>query len=152
MSDRLTSHPNGITGSRTARHLPVATPSEECYEQSAPNSRKATTRNIPSLRRYAVTYAFTDYMRGESRDVPLLITETIAAMRHDGIDIEFLGATQEIDAEGRLTEVTARYAAPSKGTIGRLNCRACLPASGPPRSERSDTSDSMSRRITVANY
>jgi hypothetical protein len=82
---------------------------------------------------YMVTYAFDGYIREECGEATSLIIETIAEMRRDGIDIELLGATQEINSVGQLIEVTASYAAPNKGTIGQLNCRACLPASGPPQ-------------------
>lgn len=82
---------------------------------------------------YIVTYAFDGYMREECEEATSLVVETIAEMRRDGINIEFLGATQQINSAGQLIEVTARYAAPSKGTIGQLHCRACLPASGPPQ-------------------
>ncbi|MEF8789683.1 MAG: hypothetical protein V5A61_06115 [Haloarculaceae archaeon] len=85
--------------------------------------------------RYNVTYAFNGYLRGAYAEPVRLITETVAEMRREGVDIEFLGATQEINPSGQLIEATARYSAPSKGTVGRLNCRACLPASGPPQHE-----------------
>jgi hypothetical protein len=65
-------------------------------------------------------------------------------MRREGVDIAFLGATQEINGAGQLIEVTARYDAPDKGTVGRLNCRACLPACGSP--QRTDETGSASDR------
>lgn len=104
------------------------------------------------LNHYTVTYAFDGYLRGESSEAVPLITGTVTEMQRDGIAIEFLGATQEIDAAGQLVEVTARYAAPSKGTIGRLNCRARLPASGPPRRESTDATESTDRGIAVAGH
>lgn len=85
--------------------------------------------------RYTVTYAFNGYLNGAYAEAVERIDETVAAMRDEGIDIDFLGATQEINAAGQLVEMAARYEAPSKGEIGRLNCRACLPAAGGPRCE-----------------
>jgi hypothetical protein len=89
-----------------------------------------------SRQRYTATYTFNGYLRGEYGKPIARISETAAEMRREGVDVEFLGATQEINAAGQLIAVTARYVAPSKGTIGRLNCRACLPASGSPRADR----------------
>lgn len=81
---------------------------------------------------YTATYAFNEYLQGQYREAVPLIIETVDELQREGLDIEFLGATQEIDGAGQLIRVTARYSAPSKGAIGRLNCEACLPASGPP--------------------
>jgi len=91
----------------------------------------ATGQLSPS--RYAVTYAYNGYLRGAHGNATATITETASTMQSEGIDIEFLGATLVVDADGQLVEVTARYSAPSRGTIARLNCRACLPACGPPQ-------------------
>ncbi|MFC4360645.1 hypothetical protein ACFO0N_22120 [Halobium salinum] len=85
--------------------------------------------NIP----FEVTYMFNGYLRGEYNEAISLVTATVAEMQQEGIDIDFLGATQEFNAAGQLIEVTVWYMAPNKGTIGRLNCQACLPASGPPQ-------------------
>lgn len=84
---------------------------------------------------YTVTYAFNGYLRGQYREAVSLIIETVDELQREGLDVEFLGATQEIDGAGHLIRVTARYSAPSKGVIGRLNCEAYLPASGPPLRE-----------------
>lgn len=97
-------------------------------------------------RRYTGVYAFSGSLSDRHADVVTLITETVAEMQRDGIDIEFLGATQELDSAGRVTEVTVRYAAPNKGTIGRLNCRARLPASEQPRRETDDSTPEPSGR------
>jgi len=83
--------------------------------------------------KYTATYTFNGYLRGEYAEAVSLISETVDRMREEGIDIAFLGATQEINGAGQLIELTARYDAPSKGTVGRLNCRACLPACGSPQ-------------------
>jgi len=91
----------------------------------------ATGQISPS--RYAVTYAFNGYLRGAHGNATSQICDTASTMQCEGIDVEFLGATLEVDADGQLIEVTARYLAPTRGTIAQLNCRACLPACGPPR-------------------
>lgn len=96
---------------------------------------------------YTNRYTFNGYLRGEYSKAISLIDDTVAEMQREGTDIEFRGATQEINAEGQLIEVTARYAAPSKGTVGRLNCRACLPASGSPQRERTED-----RRMAVTTH
>jgi hypothetical protein len=87
--------------------------------------------------RYAVTYAFNGYLDGAYAEAIERIEEAVEQMRDEGERIDFLGATQEINAAGQLVEMSARYAAPNKGAVGRLNCRACLPASGGPRRETS---------------
>lgn len=103
-----------------------------------------------SSSQYTAAYVFNGYLRGEYSEAISLITETVTQMQREGIDIEFLGATQEINAAGQLIEVTARYAAPSKRTVGRLNCRACLPASGSPQHDGKDMTESESRHVAVA--
>lgn len=103
-----------------------------------------------SRSRYETTYAFNGYLRGEHWKAISLISETLEELQREGIDIEFLGATQEINAAGQLTEVTARYAAPSEGAIGQLNCRACLPACGPPQRADKQLAESGARRVATA--
>lgn len=92
--------------------------------------------------RYAVTYAFNGYLNGAYAEAIERIDEAVERMRDEGERIDFLGATQEINAAGQLVEMSARYAAPSKGVIGRLNCRACLPATGGPRRETTSRTES----------
>jgi hypothetical protein len=100
---------------------------------------------------YTATYAFNGYLRGNYAEAVSLITETAARMRREGAEIEFLGATQEINGAGQLIEVTARYAAPTEGTVGRLNCRACLPATGPPRRNEEDAPGAERARAVAPN-
>jgi hypothetical protein len=83
--------------------------------------------------KYTATYAFNGYLRGEYAEAIALISETVDEMQREGVDIAFLGATQKINGAEQLIELTARYDAPNKGTVGRLNCRACLPACGSPQ-------------------
>jgi hypothetical protein len=90
--------------------------------------------------RYTVTYVFADSWRGAHTDVVSVITDTVVALRREGVDVELLGSTRNVGGQNEPTEVVARYAAPTKGAIGRLNWRANLPASGPPqRQPRDDT-------------
>lgn len=107
------------------------------------------TPKITSVKQYEVTYSFDRYLPRQYPGPITLITETIIGMTRDGIAIAFLGATQEIDPSGQLVETTARYSAPSKGAIGRLNCRAQLPASASP--QRTDTveMESESQRVAI---
>ena len=118
--------------------------------------RRATQQSLSTEygstagRRYSVTYAF-DSAHGESDEEPIsLISETVAEMRDENVDIEFLGATQEVGPSGRTTELTARYSAPTEGTIGRLNCRASLPASGRPQRQRAVETGTRARGRQVA--
>lgn len=99
--------------------------------------------------RYIATYAYNGYLRGAYAESIPRIRGTATEMRREGIDIEFLGATQRIDGDGQLIEVTARYEAPSKGTVGRLNCRACLPTSGSPRPVARTEREPERRRVAV---
>ena len=101
---------------------------------------------------YTVTYAFNGDIREEYEEAISLVIETITEMRRDGIDVEFLGAVQVIDSAGQLIEVTARYAAPSKGTIGQVNCRARLPASGPPQPISSGDTEFETHPVAIAGH
>lgn len=86
---------------------------------------------------YTATYTFNGRRRQPPDEAISHIRETVSGMQDEGIDIEFLGATGEIDTAGKIVEVTARYRAPSEGNIGWLNWRAGLPACGSP--QRTDT-------------
>lgn len=94
---------------------------------------------------YTVTYAFNGYLRGEYSEAISRISETVAQLQREGVDVEFCGATLNINGTGQLITVSARYEAPSKGAIGRLNCRGCLPASGPPQDDGKEVSQSAIR-------
>lgn len=95
---------------------------------------------------YTVTYAFNGYLRGEYSEAISRISETVAQLQREGVDIEFCGGTLNINSAGQLITATARFEAPSKGAVGRLNCRACLPASGSPEVDGNETSQSARRR------
>lgn len=107
------------------------------------------TPNITSKTRYVVTYSTDGYWSSQYPDIVSLITETVTKMQRNGIAIAFLGATQEIDSSGQLIETTARYTARSKGTIGWLNCRGRLPASGSPQRQDTVETDSESQRVAI---
>lgn len=102
------------------------------------------------MRRYSVTYGYNGYLRGKYHKCIDAVTDAIEELQAEDVDVEFLGATQEINGAGQLVEVTVRFAAPTKGTLGRLNCRGCLPACGPPR-RLSETEQELSgRRVAAA--
>lgn len=101
------------------------------------------------MTRYIVTYWFEGYPHSQHPEPVSLIAETVSDMQRAGIDIALLGATQEYDPSGRLTKTTAEYSAPTKGTIGRLNCRASLPACGSPQRQRSGGAESETSRIAI---
>lgn len=101
--------------------------------------------------RYAVTYAFNGYLRGEYADPVSRIRDIIAELQREEVEIEFLGATLELNGSGQLIRAIVRYEAPTKGTVGRLNCRACLPACGEPQHEEADPTECDDRDVGVAS-
>ena len=101
------------------------------------------------MTRYTVTYSFEGYPHAQHRNPVTLIAEAVAEMQQSGTDIAFLGATREFDPSGAVIQTTARYSASNKGTIGRLNCRARLPACGSPQRRRIAESDSADSRSAV---
>jgi hypothetical protein len=82
---------------------------------------------------HVCTYTFADGSRERTRALIDRIDETVETLRARGEAIEFLGATQSVDSDGAIVEMTAQFRAPSKGTVGYLNVEASLPASGQPR-------------------
>lgn len=92
--------------------------------------------------RYTVTYSFSGHLREDYTEAISRIRETVEELNHEDVAITFVGATLEIHHTARPNTITARYEAPSKGTIGWLNCRARLPACGPPQREDADTTES----------
>ena len=99
--------------------------------------------------KYTATYAFGDDSRTDYGDVIWLIRETIAETQQTGLDIEFLGATREVDTAGHLVELTVRYEAVSKAAIAYLNWRAGLPASGSPQVAPADGTESDDHSATA---
>ena len=81
-------------------------------------------------RTYEVTYAFNGYPRGDYEGIVDRALGVLSSLRADGVDIEFRGATAELNRAGQVLTVRARFAAPDEGAVGRLNCRAVLPVSG----------------------
>lgn len=102
------------------------------------------------LDRYAVTYAFNGYLRGDYAEAVSRIRNTIEELHREQREIEFCGATLEINRAGQLITATAWYEAPNKGTIGRVNCRARLPACGQPERAEADTTDEITAAEAVA--
>lgn len=82
--------------------------------------------------RYTATYSLAGDEQEMNESTIEKITRTVRTMQQEDIDIEFLGAEQSIDANGDVVEVTVRYVAPTKGTIGRLSVLAELPTCGSP--------------------
>lgn len=111
--------------------------------------QRTTTHKLTQMTQYIVTYSFDGYLYDQYSEPVSLIAETVSEMRRSGIDISLLGATQEYDPSGQLTETIAQYSASSKGTIGRLNCHACLPACGSPQRQSRVETESETSRIAL---
>jgi len=71
---------------------------------------------------YTVTYTFDTATNAASDDLVTRLDDVATRLRRDGVPIEFRGGIQRIDADGRVVEMTARFNARTKGTVGRLNC------------------------------
>jgi hypothetical protein len=69
-----------------------------------------------------VTYTFDTATNAASDDLVAQLDDVATRLRRDGVPIEFRGGIQRIDADGRVVELTARFDARTKGTVGRLNC------------------------------
>jgi hypothetical protein len=87
---------------------------------------------------YEVTYTFDGHYSGTPPEVLERSFETVANLHAEVEDIEYLGGTVTLGADGTISEGTARYAAPTEGHVGWLAVRASLPISGirriePPR-------------------
>lgn len=79
---------------------------------------------------YEVTYTFDGYYSGTPTEVLERSFGTLANLQAEGIDIEHLGGTVTLGADGTVSEGTARYAAPTEGHVGWLAVHASLPISG----------------------
>lgn len=79
---------------------------------------------------YEVSYTFDGYYSGTPTEVIEGSFETLAALQAKEVDIEHLGGTVTLGANGVVSEVTARYAAPTEGHVGWLAVHARLPISG----------------------
>lgn len=109
-----------------------------------------TTDDPTTPNHYTVSYCFRHQRREGHRDAVGLVLRAVAALQRQGVELRFLGATQELDATGRPVDVTVRFAAPSKGTIGQLNCLAGLPASGAPQRIQRSGPDPSARQQPAA--
>lgn len=101
---------------------------------------------------YEVTYTFDGHCSGTPTEVIERSFETLAALQADGVEIEHLGGTVTLGADGTLSAGTVRYAAPTEGHVGWLAVQALLPISGirridPPSSDRKH----VARRTPVRN-
>jgi hypothetical protein len=98
-----------------------------------PGDIMTTTDDTAALNRYLVSYGFDEHRWDGHHDAIESVLRAVAGLQRKGVEIRFLGATQQLNATGRVVDITARYAAPNKGTVGRLNFRARLPANGAPQ-------------------
>lgn len=80
--------------------------------------------------RYVVTCSFDESVNANGREALDRLFETILSLREEGIEIIHAESTLRSDHRGRVTEMEARIDAPTQGSVGRLACRARLPASG----------------------
>jgi hypothetical protein len=79
---------------------------------------------------YEVTYTFDGYYSGTPTEVLERSFETLAALQAREVEIEHLEGTVTLGANGRVSEGTARFAAPTEGHVGWLAVHARLPISG----------------------
>lgn len=110
-----------------------------------------TADQTNQLNRYTVTYAFNGHLRGEYAEAISRILKTVGELHREGVEVEFLGATMDINRAGQPITIKARYEAPTKGTIGWLNYRARLPACGEPQRKEAATTESEDRNIAITN-
>ena len=88
---------------------------------------------------YEVTYTFDGHYSGTPTEVIERSFETLAYLQAQEVEIEHLGGTVTLGADGTVTEGTARYAAPTQGHVGWLTVHARLPVSGIRRIEPLNT-------------
>lgn len=93
-------------------------------------NRSMATGSEQAKRRYVVTCSFDESVNANGRDAIDSFFEAIDSLRDEGIEIIHAESTFRSDHRGRLTEMEARIDAPTEGCVGRLACRARLPASG----------------------
>lgn len=94
---------------------------------------------------YEVTYTFDGHYSGTPTEVIERSFETLAYLQAGNVEIEHLGGTVTLNADGTVSEGTARYAAPTEGHVGWLAVHASLPISGIRQVESPDTD---SRRVS----
>lgn len=126
-----TKDPGCVGGQRAIMSNCSVVSVSKSVEKTMQSKPRGNTTDV--VESYTATYAFNDNRRQTVDGIISSIRKTVMGMQDDGIDIELLGATGEFDVAGHVLELTARYTAPSKGTVGRLNTRAGLPASGSPQ-------------------
>ena len=94
---------------------------------------------------YEVTYTFDGYYSVTPTNVLERSFETLAALQANEVEIEYLGGTVTLGANGTVSEGTARYAAPTEGHVGRLAVHARLPISGIRRIDSPSPDSTQSR-------
>lgn len=90
---------------------------------------------------YEVAYGFEGHVPGDSTEVIERSFSTLDELQARGIEISCRGATVDLDADGAVSEVVARYAAPTEGHVALLTVEARLPVSGIQRVERERSAD-----------
>jgi hypothetical protein len=88
---------------------------------------------------YEVTYMFDGHYSGTPAEVIERSFEALAALQAHEVDIEHLGGTVTLGANGTVSDCTSRYSAPTEGHVGWLAVRALLPISGIRRLDAPDT-------------
>ena len=91
------------------------------------------------MQTYEVTCGFDGYYWGEPADAIERSFTTLRDLQRRGIEIEHLGWTITLDADGSVSEAVARHAAPTEGHVGLLTVEARLPVSGIRRVERQES-------------
>lgn len=79
---------------------------------------------------YQVTCTFDEPGNGSGRDAIHRLLEAIGSLHDDGVEIIHAESTIRSDRHGTVTAMEAKIDAPTQGRVGRLACRAGLPASG----------------------
>jgi hypothetical protein len=79
---------------------------------------------------YEVTYSFDGHCSGSPTEVIERFCKPQAYLRSQTVEINHLGGTVTLDADGTVSEGTARYTAPTEGHVGWLAVHARLPISG----------------------
>jgi len=79
---------------------------------------------------YEVTYTFDGHCPGTPAEVIDRSFEALADLQARDVEVEHLGGTIRLGADGTPSGGTARYAAPTQGHVGWLAVSARLPIGG----------------------
>lgn len=91
---------------------------------------------------YEVTYRFDGFYWGEPAAALKRSFTALGSLQDRDGEVEHLGGTLTLDADGTLSKAVIRYAAPTEGHVGRLVVEARLPVSGIRRLDRVGDRDS----------